>query len=124
MKKFPHGTKIKEPLQREDISINLSNVLQDEEIPVIVYYKSTTNGRDSFYVPITKGVNALKADIKSVLLSLVEGAPGDTRAYSELPVGVKLNDVYVKDGVAYIDFSEEIKICLEINRISNQWYMN
>ncbi len=107
MKKLPHGTKIKEPLQRENI--NLSAVIQDEEIPVVVYYKNTTNGQDSFFVPVTKGVNALKADIKSALTSLVEGAPENTELYSELPADVVLNDVYVKDGVAYIDFSEEIK---------------
>ena len=107
MKKLPHGTKIKEPLQRENI--NLSMDLQDEEIPVVVYYKGTTNGEDSFFIPVTKGVNALKADIKSALISLVEGAPENTGLYSELPAGVVLNNVYIKDGVAYIDFSEEIK---------------
>ncbi|HZJ76841.1 MAG TPA: GerMN domain-containing protein [Oscillospiraceae bacterium] len=107
IKKLTYGTKIKEPLQRENI--NLSAAIQDEEIPVVVYYKNTTNGRDSFFVPVTKGINTLKADIKSTLASLVEGAPKDTGLYSELPAGVILNDVYVKDGVAYIDFSEEIK---------------
>lgn len=107
MKKLPHGTKVKDPLQRENI--NLTIQLQGEEIPVIVYYKGTTNGRDSFFVPVTKGTNALKADIKSVLASLVEGAPESTGLYSELPAGVVLNNVYVKDGVAYIDFSEKIK---------------
>ncbi len=107
MKKLPHGTKIRKPLERENI--NLSSDIQDEEIPVVAYYKSTTNGEDSFFVPVTKGVSALKADIKNVLISLVEGAPEDTGLYSELPEGAVLNDVYVKDGVAYIDFSEEIK---------------
>lgn len=107
MKKLPHGTKIKEPLQRENI--NLSMALHDEEIPVVVYYKSTVNGEDSFFVPVTKGSDALKADIKSVLTSLVEGIPENTGLYSELPAGVVLNNVYVKDEVAYIDFSEEIK---------------
>ena len=107
IKKLPHGTKIKDPLQRENI--NLSMDLQDEEIPVVVYYKGTTNGEDSFFVPVTKGVNALKADIKSVLTSLVEGAPESTGLYSELPADVVLNNVYVKDEVAYIDFGENIK---------------
>lgn len=107
MKKLPHGTKVNEPLQRKNINLGLD--LQEEEVPVVVYYKSTTNGEDSFFIPVTKGVNALKADIKSVLTSLIEGAPENTGLYSELPEGVVLNDVYVKDGIAYIDFSEEIK---------------
>ncbi len=107
MKKLPHGTKVNEPLQRKNINLGLD--LQEEEVPVVVYYKSTTNGEDSFFIPVTKGVNALKADIKSVLTSLIEGAPENTGLYSELPEGVVLNDVYVKDGIAYIDFSQEIK---------------
>lgn len=107
IKKLPRGTKVKETLKRENI--NLSWDLEEEEIPVIVYYKTTTNGDDSFYIPVTKGVDALKADIKSVLAALIDGAPEEKGLYSELPAGVELNDVYVKDGVAYIDFSEEIE---------------
>ncbi len=107
MKKLPHGTKIKEPLQRENINLSLD--LQDEEIPVVVYYIGTTIGEDSFFITVTKGLNALKVDVKSALTSLIEGAPENTGLYSELPVGVVLNNVYIKDKVAYIDFSEEIK---------------
>lgn len=105
--KLSFGTKVKSPLERENINLGLD--LQEEEVPVVVYYKTTTNGEDSFFIPVTKGVNALKADIKSVLTALIEGAPKNTGLYSELPAGVELNDVYVKDGVAYIDFSKEIK---------------
>ncbi|QUH19956.1 GerMN domain-containing protein [Alkaliphilus sp. B6464] len=107
MSKLSFGTKVKTPLERENI--NLSLELQEEEVPVVVYYKTTTNGEDSFYIPVTKGVSAIKADIKSVLTALIEGAPESTGLYSELPAGVMLNDVYVKDGVAYIDLSKEIE---------------
>ncbi len=107
LNKLSFGTKVKNPLQRENINLSLN--LQDEEIPVVVYYKTTTNGEDSFFIPVTKGVNALKLDIKSALVALLEGAPEGTGLYSELPSGVVLNDVYVKDGVAYMDFSKEIE---------------
>jgi len=107
MNKLSFGTKIKDPLKRQNINLTLE--LGEEEVPVVVYYKSTTNGEDSFFIPVTKGVSAIKADIKSVLSALIEGAPEGTGLYSELPVGVVLNDVYVKDGVAYIDFSKEIE---------------
>lgn len=107
MNKLSFGTKIKDPLRRQNINLTLE--LGEEEVPVVVYYKGTTNGEDSFYIPVTKGVSAIKADIKSVLTALIEGAPEGTGLYSELPVGVGLNDVYVKDGVAYIDFTEEIE---------------
>ncbi|ABW18118.1 GerMN domain-containing protein [Alkaliphilus oremlandii] len=107
LNKLSFGTKVKNPMERENI--NLSLALESEELPVIVYYKTTTNGEDSFFIPVTKGVNALKTDIKSALTALLEGAPEGTGLYSELPAGVVLNDVYVKEGVAYMDFSKEIE---------------
>lgn len=107
LNKLSFGTKVKNPMERENI--NLSLELESEELPVIVYYKTTTNGEDSFFIPVTKGVSALKTDIKSALTALLEGAPEGTGLYSELPAGVALNDVYVKEGVAYMDFSKEIE---------------
>lgn len=105
-KKLKFGTEIGSPLEREHI--NLTDALTEDTIPVVVYYKASFNGEDSFFVPVTMGLNALKADVKSVLNLLVEGAPEGSGFYSELPDGVVVNDVYVKDGIAYIEFSEEI----------------
>ncbi|AOY75832.1 GerMN domain-containing protein [Clostridium formicaceticum] len=107
VKKLTYGTNTAEPLARE--YINLADTLSEESIPVVVYYKGTVNGEESFFVPVTKGISALKADIKSALTALLEGAPENSGLYSEIPFGTSVNDVYVKDGVAYIDFSEEIK---------------
>lgn len=107
VKKLTYGTKIGEPLERRNI--NLAQDLSEESIPVVVYYKSTSNGEDSFFIPVTKGINALKTDIKSALIVLLEGVPENSGLYSEIPMGTLINDVYVKDGVAYIDFSEEVK---------------
>ncbi|MBM7615166.1 GerMN domain-containing protein [Alkaliphilus hydrothermalis] len=104
--KLKFGSRIDMPLQRENI--NLSGVINDGEVPVVVYYKTSGNGLDSHYVPVTKSVQAIKADIKTVLVALLEGAPEGMGLYSELPEGVVVNDVFVKDGIAYIDFSEEI----------------
>ena len=101
------GTEAKLPFVREDI--NLSAVISDEMIPVIVYYKSSPDGVNSYYVPVTKGVEGIKADIKTVLESLLEGAPENSGLYSEIPQGVQVEDVYVKDSVAYVELSEEIK---------------
>ena len=105
-KKLKFGTKIDTPIEREHI--NLTQNINNDTIPVVVYYKASFNGEDSFFVPVTKAVSALKADVKTVLNALMEGAPEGTGFYSELPEGVVVNDVYVKDGIAYIEFSEEI----------------
>lgn len=105
--KLTFGTEAKVPFMREDI--NLSMVLKDEMIPVVVYYKSSPDGVNDYYVPVTKGIEGIKADIKSVLEALLEGAPENSHLYSEIPQGVEVLDVHVKDGVAYVELSEEIK---------------
>ncbi|SCZ06947.1 GerMN domain-containing protein [Alkaliphilus peptidifermentans] len=105
--KFKFGTIAN--LYFERGNINLAQEISNDTIPVVVYYKGTANGEDDYFVPVTKGVNALKADIKSVLVALIEGAPAEVGLFSEIPAGVSINDVYVKDGIAYIDFTEEIK---------------
>lgn len=105
--KLTYGTKIREPLERANI--NLTYELSEGSTPVVVYYKGTSNGEETFFVPVTKSTNAIKADVKSAIAALLEGVPDDTGLYSEIPAGTKVNDVYVKDGVAYIDLSEEIK---------------
>lgn len=107
IKELTYGTKVNVPLERENI--NLVDTLGDETVPVTVYYKGTTNGEDNYFIPVTKGVNALKADVKSVLVALLEGAPEGTGLYTEIPEGVSVNDVYVKEGIAYVDLTEEIK---------------
>ncbi|SET38976.1 germination protein M [Natronincola peptidivorans] len=107
LKKLTYGTNVGEPLKREHI--NLTHEISQESMPVVVYYKGTVNGEETFFVPVTKAVNAIKVDIKTALTALLEGAPEDSGLYSEIPSGTTVNDVYVKDGVAYIDFSEEIK---------------
>jgi len=103
--KLKYGTKIKNPLERENI--NLSYNISQDEVPVIVYYKGSADGENSFYVPVTKGITAIKADVKSVLNALLDGAPEGL--FSEIPSGTTINDIYVKDGIAFIDFTEEIK---------------
>ncbi|KAB3529612.1 GerMN domain-containing protein [Alkaliphilus pronyensis] len=101
------GTAVNLPFERENI--NLAQEITDNAVPVVVYYKGTVNGEDEYFVPVTKGVNALSADIKSALVALLEGAPEGLGLFSEIPEGVAVNNVYIKDGIAYIDFTEEIK---------------
>lgn len=107
MKKLSFGTKVADPLERENINLTLE--LSEEQVPVVVYYKTSTDIGDPLFVPVTVGVSSLKGDIKSALLALVDGQPENLGLHSDLPANVVLNDVYVKDGVAYIDFSKEIK---------------
>ncbi|ABR47175.1 conserved hypothetical protein [Alkaliphilus metalliredigens QYMF] len=107
LNKLTYGAKVSNPIERGNI--NLTDSMDPESVPVTLYYKGTVNGEDDFFIPITRGLNVLKADTKSVLTALVEGAPVGSGLHSEIPYGASINDVYVRDGIAYIDFTEEIR---------------
>ena len=107
IKKLPYGSKVNKPLARKNI--NLSDTIAEDSVSVVTYYNTSMNGEEVFVVPVTKPVSSIRADVKSALLALLEGAPGNTGLYSELPMGTRVNDVYVKDGIAYIDFSKDIE---------------
>lgn len=107
LSKLRCGTDVSQYIERKNI--NLLSELEDNEIPVVVYYKTKTVAGENLYVPTTKGINALRADIRSVLVALVEDVPEGRGLISGIPLGVTVNDVFVKDGIAYIDLSAEIE---------------
>ncbi|MBN4056503.1 MAG: hypothetical protein COA82_06070 [Alkaliphilus sp.] len=108
LSKLRYGTVVAKYVERENI--NMLSELKNSEIPVIVYYKANVNTGEKLYVPVTKGISALKPDIRSALVALVESVPEGKGLISSIPVGVTVNDVFVKDGIAYVDLSEEIKL--------------
>ncbi|MGV8146447.1 MAG: GerMN domain-containing protein [Alkaliphilus sp.] len=103
-----YGTVIAQYIERENI--NLISELENNEISIVLYYKAKTDTGKKLYVPVTKGINALKPDIRSALVALVESVPEDKGLVSDVPAGVTVNDVFVKDGIAFVDLSEEISL--------------
>lgn len=99
---------------RMDVAINRDNInYAGEELAndkVVVYYEGTSNGLESYYVPVTvpvessgSGVNLLDA-----LDALVQGPPEGSGLFSEIPENTKVVSVDVNEGIAYINLTEEI----------------
>lgn len=100
-----YGTRIDKPLKREDI--NLIDSAAEGGSKVIVYYKGTSNGEYEYYVPVTVPTFAPVPDVMTALEELFNGAPASTGLYSDIPEGVQLQGMEIKDGIAYIDLSLE-----------------
>lgn len=107
--RLTYGLKVDEPLARKDINYSGTGKNKGK---VIVYYQGTVNGMESYFVPITKDIDV--ADNESitairVLETLAEGPPENSGLFSVLPENLQVRNVDVVDGVAYVDFSREIK---------------
>lgn len=100
-----YGTDVSEPIERRDINL----VDNNGDSKVVVYYKGTTNGEYEYYVPVTKTVTAPSPDMYTALEELFEGPPESSGLYNDIPMGVELKGVEVKDGVAIVDLSGDTK---------------
>lgn len=103
------GTDVSSPLAREDINYAGSGSGKGK---VIVYYQSTVNGMENYFVPVTKDVqveNNEEVTVIRVLEMLAEGPTENSGLFSVLPEGLQVKNVDVINGIAYVDFSEEIK---------------
>lgn len=105
LNELKHGTKVSAPLEREDINLLGSTAQTDSKI--VVYYKGTSNGEYEYYVPVTIPTSGESAHISTALRELFNGPPELSGLYTDIPLGVNLNRVTVKDGIAYIDLLME-----------------
>jgi len=109
LKKLTFGTDVSKPLAREDI--NYFGEKQGKG-KVIVYYQGTSNGIEDYFVPVTREIdvdNNEEVTAIRVIETLAQGPPENSGLFSVLPEGLQVRNVDVINGVAYVDFSEEIK---------------
>ncbi|MBU5256134.1 GerMN domain-containing protein [Tissierella praeacuta] len=98
-----HGGDISKPLARENI--NLVGKLEDGRSKVVVYYKGMNEEEFEYFIPVTVPTLAPVANVYSALDLLFEGPPQDIGLSSDIPRGVMLQGVEVKNGTAYVDIS-------------------
>jgi len=103
LKSTTYGHDLSKPLAREDI--NLMGNPEDGRSKVVVYYKGMDTEEFEYFVPVTIPTMAPVANVYSALDLLFEGPPLDSGLYSDIPRGVMLHGVEVKDGTAYVDIS-------------------
>lgn len=103
-----YGTDISNNMTRNNINYVSEGPSEDK---VVVYYEGTTNGLESYFIPVTKAV--AKADVTGVgmldaLDALVEGPPEGSGLYSKIPKGTKVINVDMNDDVACVNLSEQM----------------
>ncbi|WP_353093246.1 GerMN domain-containing protein [Tissierella praeacuta] len=98
-----YGADVSKPLARENI--NLVGKLEDGRSKVVVYYKGMNEEEFEYFIPVTIPTLAPVANVYSALDLLFEGPPQDVGLFSDIPRGIMLQGVEVKDGTAYVDIS-------------------
>ncbi|TCO69855.1 GerMN domain-containing protein [Marinisporobacter balticus] len=103
-----YDTNVAQAITRDNINYVSATPSEDK---VVVYYEGTTNGLESYFVPVTKAVEkeaVASVNLLDALDALVEGPPEGLGLYSEIPKGTHIVSVDVNDSIACINLSEEI----------------
>lgn len=108
MDEMPHGTKIGAPLKRSEINLVKPEKMGDKLSKVMVYYQKKGSGNYTYFAPLTKLVSGYTNSAEAALDVLLEGPGDSTGLINPFPKGTELLDVQVSDGIAYVNFSEEI----------------
>lgn len=96
---------IDRPLNREDI--NLIGNPEDGSSKVVVYYKEEIEGDQDYFVPVTIPTSAPVSNVYTALDLLFEGPPADSGLKTDIPSGISLQGVEIKDGTAFVDVGLE-----------------
>jgi len=108
LEKLKYGTSLAELLNREQI-----NYLGDASgnNRTIVYFEGTTNGLETYFVPVTVSVETQegsKPNILDALDALVKGPPSESGLFTSIPQGTQVISVDMHNGIANVNVTEEI----------------
>lgn len=98
-----YGSDISKPMARADI--NLIGNSDYGSSKVTVYYKGIADDELEYFIPVTIPTLAPVPNVYSALDVLFEGPPELSGLYSDIPKGIELHGVEVKDGTAYVDIT-------------------
>jgi len=117
--KMPKGTVVESAYKRGDINLQAVENTGDKLSKVMVYYQKKGSGNYTYFVPVTKAVSGYKNSAEAALNALLQGPGSESGLVNPFPEQAKLLDVKVKDGVAYVNFSNEI-LGTESNKTSDR----
>ena len=107
-KNLTFGTSVGKAITRDNINYVGGDSSKGK---VVVYFEGTTNGLESYFVPVTMTLDQVASgniNLLDALDLLVQGPPEGTGLYSEIPKGTKIVSVDINNGVAYINLTEEV----------------
>ncbi|WP_062355338.1 GerMN domain-containing protein [Bacillus kwashiorkori] len=122
LKEMPvNGTPISEVLSRKTgINYDVNGVVDLANThPVTVYYVAQTD-YNSYYVPVTKRISNEKTDkVSSVVEQLIKGPNINSPLFSLFNPDAELLEAKVEDGIATLNFNENVLANFDKNVISN-----
>ncbi len=106
-KQLTYGLNVSNPLARRNINYSGNGKNKGK---VIVYYQGTVTGMDNYFVPVTKDIQ-VEENVTAVaaLETLIAGPSEDSGLFSTIPSSLQVRNVDLVDGVAYVNFNEDIK---------------
>ncbi|MFZ5966090.1 MAG: GerMN domain-containing protein [Bacillota bacterium] len=114
-----YGTQVSQPMARDNINYASAAPSGDK---VVVYFEGTTNGLETYFVPVTKAVekkDGTPVNMLDALDTLVEGPPEGSGLYSQIPKGTQVLSVDINNGIAYINLNEEVMDIVENKEVSD-----
>lgn len=108
IKEMPQGTKLDSGLKRTEINMQAVENPGEKLSKVVVYYHKKGSGAYSYFVPVTKVVSGFENSAEAAVSALLEGPTDGSSLTSSFPEGTQVLGVQVKDGMAYVNFSEQI----------------
>lgn len=108
IEEMPKGTKVGSGLKRTEINLQTVENTGEKLSKVVVYYHKKGSGEYSYFVPVTKLVSGFENRAEAAMSALLEGPAEDSSLINPFPEGTKLLGIEVKDGIAYVNFSEQI----------------
>lgn len=105
---YPDGRFLPDaPITRAEALVTISRAFAKQTMNVAVYYiKATTN--DMILVREVHAVEKSAGIARAALNELISGTPQTEGAYRVLPEGTEILGLTIKDGLATIDFSQEV----------------
>jgi len=102
------GTKVESGLNRTEINLQAVENPGEKLSKVVVYYHKRGSGAYSYFVPVTKVVSGFENSAEAAISALLEGPTDGSSLNNAFPEGTQLLGVQVNDGMAYVNFSEQI----------------
>lgn len=105
---LPNGTNVASLMKRSEINLQKAENTDEKLLKVMVYYNKKGSGDYSYFVPVTKLVSGYENSAEAALSALLEGPAQGSGMTNPFPEGTQLLGIQVKDGIAYVNFSQEI----------------
>lgn len=104
---MPQGTKLTAAMKRSEINMLTAENSGDKLSKVMVYYQKKGAGNYSYFVPVTK-LTSEKNSAQAAINALLAGPAIESGLINPFPEGTQCLDIRVKDGIAYVNLSEDV----------------